>query len=39
MSVHIIHIAHLLQDSRTRRPTPDDLMNEAPDDQGLDRRR
>ncbi|CUS37814.1 Transcriptional regulator, XRE family [Candidatus Nitrospira nitrosa] len=28
-----------LQDSRTRRLRLDDLMNEAPDDQGLDRRR
>ena len=28
-----------LQESRTRRPTLDELMNEEPDDQGLDRRR
>lgn len=28
-----------LQDARARRPTLDDLMNEANDDTGLDRRR
>jgi transcriptional regulator with XRE-family HTH domain len=28
-----------LQESRSRRPTLDELMNEEPDDQGLDRRR
>jgi len=28
-----------LQEASARRPTLDDLMNEEPDDQGLDRRR